>query len=177
MDPFLISPNIDINAVRSSIEGSINEVKGAILSKAQSVETLASSLAGPELITKAFRTILPRAVGAPPFANPLEPYATVNYIWTLSCLTVDELNRPDSTYRRYGPRKIICRSGGSGSAKVKTASELAYGGVEFYIDDVTVNTVITHNKGTKQADAINGSFKIFEPYSMGLFYETMQIAA
>ena len=65
MDPFLISPNIDINAVRSSVEGSINEVKGAILSKAQSVETLASSLAGPELITKAFRTLLPRAVGAP----------------------------------------------------------------------------------------------------------------
>ena len=52
MNPFLISPNIDINAVRSSVEGSINEVKGAILSKAQSVETLASSLAGPELIQR-----------------------------------------------------------------------------------------------------------------------------
>ena len=181
MDPLLISPNIDVNAVRSSIEGSANEVKGAIQSKALNVQTLATSLSGPELFasnfTSFFRTTLSRIVGAPPFPNPLEPYASVNYIWTLSCLTVDELNRPDSTYRRYGPKKIICRSGGSGAQKVKTATELALGGVEFYIDDVEVNTVITHNKGTKQADAINGSFKIFEPYSMGLFYETLQIAA
>ena len=41
-------------------------------------------------------------VGAPPFPNALEPYATVNYIWTLSCLTVDE--RPvHATYRKYDP--------------------------------------------------------------------------
>ena len=167
MDPFLISPNIDINGLRSAVEGSASEIKGAIESKARTVETLANSLSGPELFTSFFRTVLSRAVGAPPFTNPLEPYASVNYIWTLSCLTVDELNRPDSTYRRYGPKKIICRSGGSGAQKVKTATELALGGVEFYIDDVEVNTVITHNKGTKQADAINGSFKIFEPDSLG----------
>ena len=133
MDPFLISPNIDVNAVRSSIEGSASEVKGAIQSKALNVQTLATSLSGPELFTSFFRTVLSRVVGAPPFPNPLEPYASVNYIWTLSCLTVDELNRPDATYRRYGPKKIICRSGGSGSRKVKTATELALGGVEFYI--------------------------------------------
>ena len=177
MDPFLISPNIDINGLNSAVEGSANQLKGAITSKSKTVVTVANTLSGPELITNAFRTLMSSIVGAPPFPNALEPYATVNYIWTLSCLTVDELNRPDATYRKYGPRKIICRSGGSGSRKVKTASELALGGVEFYIDDIEMTTVITHNKGTKQADAVSGSFKIFEPYSMGLFYETLQIAA
>ena len=178
MDPLLrISPNIDINGLNSAVEGSANEIKGAITSLSQTIPTVATSLAGPELITNSFRTLINRTVNAPPWTNVLEPYASVNYIWTLSCLTVDELNRPDATYRRYGPKKIICRSGGSGASKVKTASELALGGVEFYIDDVEIKTVVTHNKGTKQADAINGSFKIFEPYSMGLFYETLQIGA
>ena len=106
MDPFLISPNIDINGLNSAVEGSANQIKGAITSKSKTVVTVANTLSGPELITNSFRTLMSRSVGAPPFPNALEPYATVNYIWTLSCLTVDELNRPDATYRKYGPRKI-----------------------------------------------------------------------
>ena len=88
-------------------------IKGAITSKSKTVVTVANTLSGPELITNTFRTLMSSIVGAPPFPNALEPYATVNYIWTLSCLTVDELNRPDATYRKYGPRIIICRSGAS----------------------------------------------------------------
>ena len=143
MDPLLkISPNIDINGLNSAVEGSVNEIKGAITSLSKTVPTVATSLLGATLIEERFKTLIPRGVGAPPWSNALEPYASVNYIWTLSCLTVDELNRPDATYRRYGPKKIICRSGGSGAAKVKTASELALGGVEFYIDDVEVLSLI-----------------------------------
>ena len=84
MDPLLrISPNIDINGLNSAVEGSANEIKGAITSLSQTIPTVATSLAGPELITNSFRTLINRTVNAPPWTNVLEPYATVNYIWTL----------------------------------------------------------------------------------------------
>lgn len=173
------SANIDINGLSSAVEGVEAELQGAISSLSNSVPTVASSLMSTlGLSLNGSRGRFPHLdMVGPPWANPLEPYATVNYIWTLSCLTVDELNRPDATYRLRGPTHVVCKSGGSGSSKVKTSFETFAGAVEFYIDDVSMQTVITHNKGTKQADAIGGSFKIFEPYSMGMFYETLEIAA
>jgi hypothetical protein len=189
MLPFNIanSVNIDINGLKSAVEGSANEIKGAIESLntglGTNVSQVASSLLSSQFsgIDTGFQGILSSAptsaFGRPPFANPLEKYASVNYVFTLSCLSVDDLNRPDSSYRLHGPTNIICRSGGSGQVKVQTATERGKGPIEFYIDDVEIESVITHGKGTKQADAIGGSFKIFEPYSMGMFYETLQVAA
>ena len=167
------SANIDINGLKSAVEGSMADLDGAIASKSSMIPTVAASLLAGAIKNRQINSLQPSL----PFNNVLEKYASVNYIWTLSCLTVDEINRPDATYRLTGPKNIICRSGGSGSAKVKTATELGKGAVEFFIDDVEIETIVTHNKGTKQADAITGSFKIFEPYSMGLFYETLQVAA
>jgi len=179
VNKLITSPGIDINGLKSAVEGKASELNGAISSLSGSVPTVADSLMDTSIQQLLNSSVKqgPIGLGNPPWNNVLENFATVNYIWTLSCLTIDELNRPDATYRLYGPKHIVCRSGGSGSSKVKTASELALGTVEFYIDDIDMQTVITHNKGTKQADAIGGSFKIFEPYSMGLFYETLQIAA
>ena len=184
MDPLINSTNIDINGLKSSVEGSASQIKGATQAISTGLGQNISNVAN-SLIPSQLNSILSTGLGAfsgsffglPPWPNELEKYATVNYIFTLSCLTVDDLNRPDATYRLRGAKNIICRSGGSGQVKVKTASERGKGPVEFYIDDVEIETVITHNRGTKQADAIGGSFKIFEPYSMGLFYETLQVAA
>ena len=189
MLPFNIpnSVNIDVNGLKSAVEGSANEIKGAIETLSgglgTSISQVASSLLSTQLngidtgLMKALLQKTTSTFGSPPFANPLENYASVNYVFTLSCLTVDELNRPDATYRLTGPKNIICRSGGSGQIKIQTATERGKGAVEFYIDDVEIQSIITHGKGTKQADALGGSFKIFEPYSMGLFYETLQVAA
>jgi len=170
------SSNININGLKSAVEGIPSELEGAIASKLGSIKTVADSLISDPLGLDAFSHVFKTGAAPPPWPNVLEKYASFTYIWTLSCLTLDELNRPDSTYRLRGPKNIICRSGGSGSAKVLTANEAA-GAVEFYIDDIEIDSVLTHNKGTKQADALGGSFKIFEPYSMGMFYETLQIAA
>lgn len=107
--------------------------------------------------------------------NPLEEFASYNYVFTLSCLSNAELNLPDFTYRFFGPRNIILQTGGAPN-KIMTLSELG-GKVEFYIDDVEITHVITHNRQSKQADAANFEFKVFEPYSMGMFLEQLQTAA
>ncbi len=185
MPPFSIvnSPNIDVNGLKSSIEGSVNEIKGATelfnTGLGANISNVANTLISNQInsLFTGLGAFTGSFFGAPPWPNTLEKYASVNYVFTLGCLTVDELNRPDSTYRFRGSRNIICRSGGSAAVKVRTASERGKGPVEFYIDDVEITSILTHNKGTKQADAIGGSFKIFEPYSMGLFYETLQVAA
>ena len=189
MLPFNIpnSVNIDVNGLKSAVEGSAKEIKGAIATLnnglGNNISQVASSLLSTQLngldtgLMKALFQQATSAYGTPPFANPLEKFATVNYVFTLSCLSVDELNRPDSTYKLRSPKNIICRSGGSGPIKTQTATERGKGAVEFYIDDVEITSVITHSRGTKHADAVGGSFKIFEPYSMGMFLETLQVAA
>ena len=107
--------------------------------------------------------------------NPLEDFASYNALFTLSCLSNFELNLPDFTYRWFGPRNIIIQSGGAPS-KIRTLSELG-GKVEFYIDDVEITHVVTHNQQSKQSDAAAFNFKVFEPYSMGMLLEQLQTAA
>lgn len=110
--------------------------------------------------------------------NPLEEFASYNYIFTLSCLSNFELNLPDFTYKFFGPRNIILQSGGTPS-KIPTLSELfnGGGGTEYFIDDVEIVHVVTHNQRSKQSDAAQFTFKIFEPYSMGNLLEQLQTSA
>ena len=82
MDPFLISPNIDINGLNSAVEGSANQLKGAITSKSKTVVTVANTLSGPELITNTFMTLIRSIVVDPPLPNAKQPNTTVNNITT-----------------------------------------------------------------------------------------------
>jgi hypothetical protein len=103
------SSNIDTNGVNSAVEGSASEMKGATetfsTGLGDNISTVANSLVSSQT-NSTLSTGLGGATGTdlglPPWPNELEKYASVNYIFTLSCLTVDELNRPDSTYKTYG---------------------------------------------------------------------------
>ena len=110
--------------------------------------------------------------------NLLHQFASYNCIWTLSCLTNDELSVPAETYRKNGPTNIICRSGGSGENKVTTFYEDAIGGnLEFFIDDINIESLVSPNLKSRTTNANFFSFQLLEPYSMGLFMQTLQIAA
>lgn len=113
--------------------------------------------------------------GFPPWPNELEKFASFNYNITLSCLNVIENNLPDWTYRLYGPLNVICRSGGA-SDKVKTLYEVG-GKTEYYIDDLEITSVLSQSTVGKQSLPAQFEFKIFEPYSMGMFLQTLQTAA
>lgn len=113
-----------------------------------------------------------------PKKNTLHQFASFNSIFTLGVLTPDEVNMPDETYRLNGPTLQIFRSGGGAENKVTTAYEDALGKkLEYFIDNVEVEGLLVPNNKTRLTNATYISFNVSEPYSMGLFIQTLQIAA
>ena len=75
------------------------------------------------------------------------------------------------------PSVLVLKSGGgAGPAKTRTAFETE-GAVEYFIDDVTINTLIAPGADTKQTNATSIDFTVLEPYSMGMFLQTLNLAA
>lgn len=113
-----------------------------------------------------------------PMPNPLMKYASHNYRLGLYALSDTELNDPDNTYRKRKPEVGILQSGGGlGDNKVTTAYEVNGKKVEFFINNLEIETVIapTTNKGA--TNAVGFKFEVTEPYSMGLFLQALQIGA
>jgi hypothetical protein len=111
--------------------------------------------------------------------NILHQFASWNNIFTLSVLTVDEVNMPDETYRIGEPSLQILKSGGGlGKNKVTTIYEEIIGGkLEYFIDNVNIEALIAPTNKTRSTNATLIEFTITEPYSMGLFLQTLKIAA
>ena len=111
----------------------------------------------------------------PPLPNILSYYNSYNYIFTLSVLTQEAINFPDETYKKgiYGP--LILRS--ASGAPEKELVTTAYGKYDFYIDNVRLSSIIGLDKATGNTNATSFTFNIVEPYSMGLFFQSVQAAA
>jgi len=113
-----------------------------------------------------------------PWPNELEGFASMNSIITLSVLSKDEVSDPDGTYRTTGirPESIICRSGGSGNKKVKTTYEKVLGkSLEFFIDNLSMSSLVTAADGNTNVNIL--TWTITEPYSMGLFLQSLKSAS
>jgi len=113
--------------------------------------------------------------GFPPYRNELDKFASYNYIFTLGALTNLELNFPLS-YRTVGPLIKIIKSGGTGGNKIPTIYELD-GQVEYFIEDVEIQSHLAPNPGTRLSNATVIDFKVIEPYSMGQFFHSLRTAA
>ena len=111
--------------------------------------------------------------------NVLKTFASFNYNITLACLTSNEINFPESTYRAGPPEVTVLRSGGEGigSSKALTAFETSDAKLEYFIDEVEMKSIIAPTTQTRTANATTFSFKVHEPYSMGLFLQSMMMAA
>lgn len=166
---------ISIDGIFSAVEGKADEVASAVTAPIKSaLGAIAGSVRNSTSST--FGNVLANsAQGIPPWPNTLENFSSFNYIITLGCLTDDEVNNPDNTYRKNGPSQVILRSGGSGD-KVLTEYETE-GACEFFIDDLVIKSVLTPNKTTRMTNATHFSFQVLEPFSMGLFLQTLQIAS
>ena len=116
-------------------------------------------------------------------SNELEKFRSMQYIWSLYCLTNEELRDPDNTYMVEGkePNVVLIKGGGGtgtvGKRKATTSLERKGGRVEYFINSVTIDSVITPNGRTRMNQMHQGSFTVIEPYSMGQFLEAAQIAA
>lgn len=110
--------------------------------------------------------------------NPLSKYASFNTIFELAVLTHEEELFPDETYRQNPPQLPICRNGGGATNAVTTYYEEQIGGkLEYVIDDVEIDGLVVPNSQTRTTNATNITFTVHEPYSMGLFLQTLKIAA
>lgn len=107
--------------------------------------------------------------------NPLESFVSYNYIFTLSALRIDEINYPEETYKTGTPGEyIILRSGGG-----KPEQRISIPGIdrkfEFYVDNFTFDYKFGGFVGPTTLCEIE--FTVIEPYSVGIFLDTLQRAA
>lgn len=107
--------------------------------------------------------------------NPLNKFVTYNYIWSLGVATQAEV--ANSSYRNK--KDFFVRSGGVGeSKKITTDPEDRIGvNLEYFIDDVYIESLVSPNPFSGITLASKIEFKITEPYSIGLFLQTLMIAA
>lgn len=174
------SANITVDPLGSALAVA-NNVKGAVtkldpLGNSLS-NALSTSIGDPlgSALASANATPLPTGSNN---KNILSKYASYNCVFTLGVLTNDEINHPDATYRKYGPSILILRTGGTGNDQPRTLVEQSAGITgEYFIDDIEIDTIIAPNPKTKQTNATNISFRVVEPYSMGLFLQTLMLAA
>jgi hypothetical protein len=111
----------------------------------------------------------------PPLPNQLGQYVSVNLIFTLSVLSDEAINFPDLTYKKGQLGPIILKS--ANGAPTDQLIKTAFGSYNFYIDNFRMNTIMGLNKTTGVSNATSLSFTIIEPYSMGLFFQALQIGA
>ncbi len=134
----------------------------------------------PEKIIQAAKTVV-NIPGKPPFPNVLHNYATYNYVWTLSVLSPQDLNFPDESYRKGKLGPLILKSGsGDPENRISTTYRSAdnpTGKFDYYIENVRISGMMGMDKATGNTNATGITFDIVEPYSMGLFFQSLQIAA
>lgn len=111
-----------------------------------------------------------------PFSNVLENYSSYNCVFTFGVLTKKEQSDP-STYRKNGIQNIIFKSGGTGSQQVRTEYERNLGiTTEYFIDNVEIQSTLAVTSYTKQTNANIINFEVQEPYSMGVFLQTLAVS-
>jgi len=148
-----------ISAIPDKINGAVDDIT------ANATKASASAIAGSSYT-------------GGPIKNKLGKFASYNYRFTFGPLTNDEVNYPDSTYRKNGPSIVILRSGGTGDNQVQHLYDKQRGSrTEYFIDNVEINCLIAPNPKTRQTNATGISFTVIEPYSMGMFLQTLQVAA
>jgi hypothetical protein len=185
------SSNITVDPLGSALTAATADVKGAVKNITGGVDALGSALdsalsasigdpLGSALKSAlgGFASSVLGGAGSMPKKNILSKYASYNCVFTFGPLTHSEVNHPDATYRKNGPSTIVLRSGGTGNKQVPTQAEQSLGITgEYYIDDVEVTTLVSPNPKTKQTNATSITFKVTEPYSMGMFLQTLMVAS
>ena len=105
--------------------------------------------------------------------NILEQFITHNQVWSMYCLSPNEMQFPDETYMKNEPVvNIISGAGGNQNMKgrrVTTAQESrgaftgGGGRVEYYIDNVTIESVLGQGGPTRMPPVHQFRFEVTEP--------------
>jgi hypothetical protein len=115
-----------------------------------------------------------------PLSNPLTVFSSFNSVITLSSISINDHRRPLETYKAGKLGNIVLRSAGAGNRSQETAmttSSNPSGQYDFYIDNLDIQSIISFNPQTKGSNATDISFDVYEPYSMGVFLQSCELAA
>lgn len=114
--------------------------------------------------------------------NQLEKYASYNIIFSLGAISAYSTNNPTNSYRINGADVSVLRTGGGGidANRIQTIYEALgqeAGNLEYFIDDFRMNSIISPTGRTGPTQATTIEFVVHEPYSMGLFLQSLTAAA
>ena len=107
--------------------------------------------------------------------NPLTGAISYVPLWTFAALTTEQVNNPD-LYRDQpvSSTSVVFSSAGKYDAlRIQTQ----FGAPEYYINNIQIDSLIGPNPKTQNAAAHTFKFEVIEPYSMGLFLQSLQAAA
>ena len=170
------------NAALSGAGNLASSLTNAIPGQLKSIIDIVPKIAdfNPEKLIQAAKTVV-NVPGTPPFPNILHNFATYNCIWTLSVLSPQDLNFPDDSYRKGKLGPLILKSGsGEPNDRISTtyrSVDNPQGKFDYFIENVKISGMMGMDKATGNTNATGLSFDIGEPYSMGLFFQSLQIAA
>ena len=160
------------------ITGAAKQVTNAVSANAASVNVskIAEVVENPSLtsLLKSFGTVKPPA-GGPPYQNVLEQFASYSPIWTLCCLTPEQFNKP-KLYRGspYLLDNIVLSSAGRYDfSRVNTQ----YGAPEYFIDNFVLVAQLGGSAKSGNTNVSTFKFDVYEPYSLGIFLQSLQAAA
>ena len=107
--------------------------------------------------------------------NPLELFASYTPLWTLAVLTKEQFNNPPSYRGSPSQLKhvILASAGRYESARAQTTQ----GVPEYFINNFTMKSVIAPGEKTGNSNAFKFEWDIYEPYSMGLLLQSLQVAS
>lgn len=105
--------------------------------------------------------------------NILKSYSQVTYRWTMAPLSPAELANLSAGNDIQPQQVVICSGGGLGDRRASTF----YGTPEYFIDNVEINTLATSTKQSGLSGNLTLNFDVIEPYSLGLFIQSLQAAA
>ena len=161
----------------TSVVGKAAKIAGVAVVASKVVSSLGAASGLSSLVDavtgafKSFNTMFKQLDGVSlPMPNPLHAYASYNYIIGLGVLTDDELNDPAASYMGVSRPRLICKSA---AMDPNNRVETAYGKFDFFIDDLVLNSQIGFQDG-ENTNVGDISFKVTEPYSMGMFLMACQ---
>ena len=116
-----------------------------------------------------------KSENAPPYDNVLEQFASYAPVWTLACLDPTQFNNPASYRTNPGSiNNIILSSGGRDDTKRVNTK---YGAPEYYIDNVVMSSKVGGSSQSGYTNVTSFKFDVYEPYSLGIFLQSLQAAA
>jgi len=126
--------------------------------------------------------------------NPLHNYRSWNYVFTIAA--VEPASLKDSSYQDSALKYVILKSSGKGSTTISNSvntpdtpadpnvndlitqfNRESPGRFDLFIDNVTIDSMITASEEASMSLPTKLSFDVIEPYSMGGFLEALAVAS